>query len=290
MMSSHSLMLSNLTPNTLYHFQIISTNSASSTTYSSDQTFTTAMGSTTAATTTAPMISSILATPQVGGMGATITWNSDQPGTTQVQYGTSPGTYTSSTTQDTNLMTSHSVTLSGLTPNTTYFFRVMSINDSGMNTTAPGQLFMTSMSTTTSTSTPSQSDWDALKARIQSLEQQLAALIQQFNLFMMNGNGGNGGNGGTGTTTPPVVYTGTISPATQSVMSGNSIDFGGRGFGREETVNIMRNGVSVGSAHADGGGNFSTGSMSVPTTAGTYTYTFTGGYSGISGSSTITVQ
>jgi hypothetical protein len=68
------------------------------------------------------------------------------------------------------------------------------------------------------------------------------------------------------------------------------VDFSGRNFGHEETVTISRNGSQVGSAHADGGGNFSTGSMSIPSAAGTYTYAFTGSNSGKSASSTITVQ
>ena len=85
-------------------------------------------------------------------------------------------------------------------------------------------------------------------------------------------------------------YTPTITPASATVAPGDHIDFGGRGFGIEENVTITLNGTSVGNAHADGGGNFSTGSITVPTTPGTYTYTFTGSTSNTPVTSTITVS
>ena len=91
------------------------------------------------------------------------------------------------------------------------------------------------------------------------------------------------------TTTPPTTSTGQIDQNGQTVRAGTTIDFSGRNFGHEESVIVSLNGAIVATAHADGGGNFSTGSLSVPTTVGTYTYTFTGQTSGITGSATITV-
>ncbi len=102
---------------------------------------------------------------------------------------------------------------------------------------------------------------------------------------MLTGTGGNGSNSGNANNN-----TATLSPTTQTVSPNQRIDFNGRNFGHEETVNITRNGTVVGTAHADGGGNFSTGSLTIPDTAGVYTYTFAGGTSGIQTTSTITVQ
>lgn len=82
----------------------------------------------------------------------------------------------------------------------------------------------------------------------------------------------------------------TLTPSSQTVPGGHHVDFNGRNFGHEETVRIMLNGTEIGTAHADGGGNFSTGSLSIPQNAGTYTYIFTGANSGISQTSTFTVK
>jgi len=61
---------------------------------------------------------------------ATITWNTDVEATSQVQYGETTG-YGSTTPFSAALATSHSVTLSGLSPGTTYHFRVISEDASG---------------------------------------------------------------------------------------------------------------------------------------------------------------
>ena len=90
------------------------------------------------------------------------------------------------------------------------------------------------------------------------------------------GNGGNtGGTGGTGTSTPPSSsFTGTISPTNTTVPAGERLDFNGRNFSHETDVKITLDGKMVGSVHADGGGNFSTGSIMAPTADGVYTYIF----------------
>lgn len=85
------------------------------------------------------------------------------------------------------------------------------------------------------------------------------------------------------------MMTGMISPQNPSVRLGTSVNFTGSGFGHEESVTVMLNGNTVTTAHADGGGNFSTGSLSLPWTMGTYTYTFMGQSSGISGTDSISV-
>lgn len=109
----------------------------------------------------------------------------------------------------------------------------------------------------------------SLQAEIQSLQNML----------------GTSDKDGTGTST----MTGMISPAHATVRTGSSVDFSGRDFGHEETVTVMTNGMTVTTAHADGGGNFSTGSVTVPSTPGMYTYTFTGVTSGMVGTAMLTV-
>jgi hypothetical protein len=80
-----------------------------------------------------------------------------------------------------------------------------------------------------------------------------------------------------------------VYPGTATERAGASVDFSGTQFGHEESVFITNDLGKVGQAHADGGGNFSTGSLSVPNTPGIYIYTFVGQNSGISGTSVITV-
>lgn len=75
----------------------------------------------------------------------------------------------------------------------------------------------------------------------------------------------------------------------RSVRPGEHLDFVGREFGREEDVTVTLNGEVVRTAHADGGGNFSTGSIAAPDVSGTYTYEFTGVDSGAQVSATVTV-
>jgi len=71
--------------------------------------------------------------------GATITWETDEPATSQVDYGETE-TYGLSTTPDTNLSTSHSVVLTELDPNTTYYFKIISEDAAGNEITAKGEL------------------------------------------------------------------------------------------------------------------------------------------------------
>jgi hypothetical protein len=82
----------------------------------------------------------------------------------------------------------------------------------------------------------------------------------------------------------------TITPASATVRAGGVIDFGGRNWGREEDVRVTINGgTPVTTVHADGGGNFSTGSIRVPTATGTKTYTFTGTRTGTVRTATVTM-
>lgn len=85
--------------------------------------------------TTPPAITNVAATAPTTTT-ATITWKTDEASTSRVDYGTSAGSLTSNVSDDTRV-TDHSVTLTGLTPGTAYFFRVTSADAAGNSATSP---------------------------------------------------------------------------------------------------------------------------------------------------------
>jgi len=72
----------------------------------------------------------------------TISWITDEPSTSQVEYGTNTS-YASSTTLKTEATTTHSVGLTGLLGSTTYHFRVQSTDASSNTATSDDQTFTT---------------------------------------------------------------------------------------------------------------------------------------------------
>lgn len=82
-----------------------------------------------AADTTPPTLSAISAgTPTTSG--ANVTWTTNEPADSQVEYGTTTA-YGNLTSLNSTLVTSHNVALSGLTAGTTYHYRVKSKDASG---------------------------------------------------------------------------------------------------------------------------------------------------------------
>ena len=120
LLANHSQMLSGLQSSTLYHFRIWSVDSANNVAISGDNTFTTASGP----DTTAPLLSGIGA-GTITSTGAVIDWGTDEAATSQVEYGTSTS-YGATTGLDPSLVTAHSQPVNGLSPSTTYHFRVIS--------------------------------------------------------------------------------------------------------------------------------------------------------------------
>jgi lysophospholipase L1-like esterase len=86
------------------------------------------------ATLPVPVISGV-ASGNVTTMAATITWTTAQPSSSQVEYGTT-ASYGSLSTLNSSPVTSHSVTLSGLTPGTNYNYAVLSATPAGTATSA----------------------------------------------------------------------------------------------------------------------------------------------------------
>ncbi len=76
-----------------------------------------------------PIISNVEAT-SITDRSATITWNTDELSTTQLEYGLTPG-YGLVTTLDTTLTLTHSVDLDSLIADTLYHFQARSIDASG---------------------------------------------------------------------------------------------------------------------------------------------------------------
>ena len=81
-------------------------------------------------TSSGPTISGASAASSLSAM---IAWTTDQPSTGQVQYGTTTS-YSSVTPLNSTLLTSHSMTLTGLTGSTIYHYRILSTNASGTQT------------------------------------------------------------------------------------------------------------------------------------------------------------
>ena len=94
---------------------------------------------------TPPSITSVLAS-NITQTSATITWTTDENATSQVEYGTTTG-YGKGVALVGNAVKSHSVSLPGLTPNTTYHFRVKSKDNRNNEAMSADQTFTTAQST-----------------------------------------------------------------------------------------------------------------------------------------------
>ena len=133
LVTSHSVTLTNLTAGTPYDFAVASVDASSNSVTSSNYLFTTLAGAT--------VISNVQATA-ISASGATITWTTSTPTSSQVVYGTTTA-YGSSTPVVSTLVTSHSVILTSLTAGTPYDFAVASVNSTGQSVTSSNYLFTT---------------------------------------------------------------------------------------------------------------------------------------------------
>ena len=163
LVTSHSVNLSGLTASTLYHFRVLSQDVGGNLSTSGDFTFTTA-----APRTTPPVISNVQATA-ITSSSAAVTWTTDEPANSQVNYGSSSA-YGSSTPINGTFVTSHSVSLIGLSASTLYHFQVVSKDSSG-NTGASGDFsFTTSASLPVTLWSPSTTPTIASQADPSSVE------------------------------------------------------------------------------------------------------------------------
>ncbi len=121
LVTSHSVTLTDLIPGTTYHYKTRSVDAAGNLTVSDEHTFTTLS---TAPDTTPPVISDV-SVSDVSDDSVVIRWTTDEPSTSQVEYW--PGSLSN---LDTTLVTSHSVTLTDLTSETTYHYKTRSVDAS----------------------------------------------------------------------------------------------------------------------------------------------------------------
>lgn len=127
--TTHSVNLSDLDFNTTYHITVVSMDAMENEATSEGDLTTLAEGDT-----TPPLISGVDVSHKTES-SATISWTTDEAATSQVEYGATDA-YGSATPVDEELTTSHSVTLAGLEPDTTYHFSAKSKDASGNEATS----------------------------------------------------------------------------------------------------------------------------------------------------------
>jgi phosphodiesterase/alkaline phosphatase D-like protein len=138
LVTSHSVSLSGLAASTLYHYRVKSRDAAGNLATSGDFTFTTSA----APDTTPPVISGV-GTSGVTSNAATINWTTNEASNTQVDWGLT-SSYGNTTPLNSALVTSHSVSLSGLAASTLYHYRVKSRDAAGNLATSGDFTFITS--------------------------------------------------------------------------------------------------------------------------------------------------
>lgn len=143
MTTTHSLTLTGLSSATTYHLRVISKDAVANSATSADFTFTTTAPPVVPPPpdTTPPVISNVAA-GSLGQNTATITWQTNEAADSAIEYGISTA-YGSSLT-DAILAASHNFTLTGLTPASSYHFRVIS-KDAAGNTATSGDFTFTTV-------------------------------------------------------------------------------------------------------------------------------------------------
>jgi hypothetical protein len=121
--TSQSVTIEGLVPGATYYYALRSTNAQSGVTTDDNSGNYYSFNATT--DTTDPAIGNIQV-ESITSSSAIVRWTTDEPATTQVEYGTAQGSLTSSTTLNSNLNIDHIAILSGLEPDTTYYFKVIS--------------------------------------------------------------------------------------------------------------------------------------------------------------------
>ena len=140
----HQISLGSLIQNTTYYFRVKSADSSSNT--SIDNNSGSFYQCRTTLDTKSPTISSI-STPVITDTAAVIIWTTDESADSQVEYGTASavtGGYTAITTKDTALTATHVVTLTGLTKETKYYYRVKS-SDANLNSAVSSEQTLTTV-------------------------------------------------------------------------------------------------------------------------------------------------
>ena len=134
---SHSLSAGGLLCNRLYHYRVRSSDGSGNAAASADATFQTSACQT---DTTPPLIGTVGAT--ASSSDATISWTTDEPSTSRVDYGATT-TYGSFATSP-GLVSSHTVGLTGLACGALHHYRVSSTDAAGNPAASADAVFTTS--------------------------------------------------------------------------------------------------------------------------------------------------
>ncbi len=136
----HTATLTELAPGTTYHFCIDATDASGNTSTSCGHTFTTAEEPT--PVDTKPPVVTNISVSSITTDAATIGWTTDEVATGYVEYGATPD-YGSLTPLPEDFATEHKAPLSGLSADTTYYYRIVVSDASGNTSTTPGDSFTT---------------------------------------------------------------------------------------------------------------------------------------------------
>ena len=130
---SHGLDLTGLTPDTTYHFRVQSVDQIAQTTVTTDYTFTTSAIS--------PLVISNVSSISITDTSASIIWDTNRSASSLVEFGTTStlGSWSSIAGSVIN----HNVPLSGLSPGTQYYYRVISQDLLGQSATSSIYTFTT---------------------------------------------------------------------------------------------------------------------------------------------------
>lgn len=144
--TGHSVTLTSLSASTTYYFVIESKDKKGNTATSSQHSFTTSQ----TPDSTDPVITAI-SSSGVGTSTVTINWTTNESANSKVYYsGSTPvSTGSAATKSDGAMVTHHSLQLTGLTPGTTYYFKVESSDASGNSTLSSETSFATAALDTT---------------------------------------------------------------------------------------------------------------------------------------------
>lgn len=131
---SHSIYLTGLTPETLYHLRVTSRDVIANSATSPDTTFQTL------APPHAPVLSNIHVN-SITGSSAVVLWDTDIPANSIVEYG--PTAAYGNVLTGLAFITNHALQLVGLSQNTLYHYRVISAGPTGLTTQSTDHLFTT---------------------------------------------------------------------------------------------------------------------------------------------------
>ncbi len=133
--TAHAATLSSLSPGTTYYYTVKSTDLRGNSSVSAGQTFSTSAA-------ILPLISGVAATSRE--TSATISWETNTVTNSQVQFGLTSSYGQSSAVSNGSGVKAHTVTLSNLSPATTYHYAVMSNDLHGNSSISADQTFTTS--------------------------------------------------------------------------------------------------------------------------------------------------